>query len=189
MKVLDNISRAALRAALYFTKGGSLMPRVGIVLGSDSDLPKIASGLELLEKLAIDFEVRIISAHRTPKEALEYAETAKGRGIKVIIAVAGMAAHLGGVLAASTTLPVIGVPIASGALSGVDAVLANLQMPPGIPVAVVGIDNMKNAALLAGQIIALSDEKVAHNLTAFREKQSADVRRKDQELQIKGYKS
>ena len=165
------------------------MPRVGVVLGSDSDIPKIASGLELLEKLAIDFEVRIISAHRTPKEALEYAETAKDRGLKVIIAVAGMAAHLGGVLAASTPLPVIGVPIASGALSGIDAVLANLQMPPGIPVAVVGIDNMKNAALLAGQIIALSDEQVAHIITAFREKQSADVRRKDQELQIKSYKN
>lgn len=163
------------------------MPEVGVVLGSDSDLKKIASGLELLNKLSIEYEVRIISAHRTPKEAFEYAEKAKTRGVKVIIAVAGLAAHLGGVLAAATTLPVIAVPINAGSLNGLDAVYASLQMPPGVPVAVVGLDNMKNAALLAAQILALNSEKVASQVTEFREKQKQEVLTKDSYIQKVGY--
>ncbi len=165
------------------------MPEVGVVLGSDSDLRKIASGLDLLNRLGIENEVRIISAHRTPKEAFDYAEKAKTRGIKVIIAVAGLAAHLGGVLAAATTLPVIAVPINAGSLNGLDAVYASLQMPPGVPVAVVGLDNMKNAALLAAQILALDSENIARQVTEFREKQRQEVLKKDSQLQKVGYQS
>lgn len=164
------------------------MPDVGVVLGSDSDLSKIISGLDLLSSLKISFEVRVISAHRTPNEALNYAESAKARGLKVIIAVAGMAAHLGGVLAASTTLPVIGVPISAGALQGLDATYANLQMPPGIPIAVVGIDNMKNASLLAAEIIALSNQEVALAVDEFRSRQREEVIEKDSKLQQLGYR-
>lgn len=164
------------------------MPDVGVVLGSDSDLSKIITGLDLLSSLKISFEVRVISAHRTPNEALNYAESAKARGLKVIIAVAGMAAHLGGVLAASTTLPVIGVPISAGALQGLDATYANLQMPPGIPIAVVGIDNMKNASLLAAEIIALSNQEVAIAVDEFRSRQREEVIEKDSKLQQLGYR-
>lgn len=164
------------------------MPDVGVVLGSDSDLSKIITGLDLLSSLKISFEVRVISAHRTPNEALNYAESAKARGLKVIIAVAGMAAHLGGVLAASTTLPVIGVPISAGALQGLDATYANLQMPPGIPIAVVGIDNMKNASLLAAEIIALSNQEVALAVDEFRSRQREEVIEKDSKLQQLGYR-
>ncbi|HHY20073.1 MAG TPA: 5-(carboxyamino)imidazole ribonucleotide mutase [Firmicutes bacterium] len=164
------------------------MPQIGVVLGSDSDLPKIVSGIELMNKFGLEYEIRIISAHRTPTEALNYAQSAKERGLQVIISVAGMAAHLGGVLAASTTLPVIGVPIASGAFSGIDAVYANLQMPPGVPVAVVGVDNMKNAVLLAAQIIALSDKNIAKKVEDFRGQQREEVIRKDEKLQQDGYR-
>ncbi len=141
-----------------------MSPLVAIVCGSDSDLPKLESGLQILKDFEIPFEVRIISAHRTPEEAAEFARTAEPRGIRVIIAVAGHAAHLGGVLASLTPLPVIGIPISSSALDGMDSLLSTVQMPPGVPVASVGIDAGKNAAILASQILSIKYGDVAESL-------------------------
>jgi 5-(carboxyamino)imidazole ribonucleotide mutase len=146
----------------------SKSPLVGIVLGSKSDEDKLKKCTELLEQYGIAFELNIISAHRTPNKAAKYAKTAKARGIKVIIAAAGLSAALPGVLAAHTTLPVIGLPIAAGALSGKDALYSIVQMPPGIPVATVGIDNAANAAHLAVQILAVSDNHLTAGIEKFR---------------------
>jgi phosphoribosylaminoimidazole carboxylase PurE protein len=162
-------------------------PVVGVVLGSDSDLPVLTPGLEILEKWDVPFEVQILSAHRTPTEAANYAATARERGLKVIIAAAGMAAHLPGVLAAYTTLPVIGVPIASGELRGIDALYAMVQMPPGIPVATVGIGAGKNAALLAVELLGLADPVWYHKLEAYRKEQAKGVLDKNTKLQKLGY--
>ena len=129
-------------------------PRVALVMGSDSDFPKLKSCVEKLKSFKIEVDVNVISAHRTPEKAAQFAKNARKNGIEVIICAAGMAAHLGGVIAAHTTLPVIGIPINAG-LGGMDALLATVQMPPGIPVATVGIDNSTNAAILAAQILAL----------------------------------
>jgi len=144
-------------------------PLVGIVLGSKSDEEKIKKGLDILTQYGIAWEIHFFSAHRTPKKASAYATTAAARGLKVIIAGAGLAAALPGVLAAHTTLPVIGLPVSAGALNGIDALYAIVQMPPGIPVATVGIDNSANAAHLAAQILALSDANLAAKLLKFRE--------------------
>ncbi len=143
--------------------------RVGIIMGSRSDEPVMAKASVLLEELGIGSETVVSSAHRNPERTAAWAQDAAGRGLRVLIAGAGMAAALPGVVAAHTTLPVVGVPIASGALNGVDALYAIVQMPPGVPVATVGIDNARNAALLAAQILALEDRAVADALTRYRE--------------------
>ena len=144
--------------------------RVGIIMGSQSDEEVMRKGAEVLEELGIGFELTVSSAHRNPERTAAYAREAADRGLKVLIAGAGLAAALPGVLAAHTTLPVIGVPIASGALNGVDALYAIVQMPPGIPVATVGIDNARNAAMLAAQILALEDEVVGQAIHNYRNK-------------------
>ena len=144
-------------------------PQVGIVLGSDSDLEIMRPALEVLQQLEITFEATVASAHRSPQRAAEYAQTAQQRGIKVIIAAAGWAAHLPGALAAHTILPVIGVPISSSPIGGLDALYSIVQMPPGVPVATVGIDTAKNAGLLAAQILALSDGKLTAKLHDLKE--------------------
>jgi len=157
--------------------------RVGIVMGSSSDATVAHEAVKMLEELEIPYEQRVISAHRTPREAAAYAESARERGIGVLIAVAGLAAHLPGVLAAYTTLPVIGVPVDTGPLRGFDALTAMVQMPSGVPVATVGIGNARNAALLSASILAVSDVALAERLAAWREKQADRVRQADQELQ------
>jgi len=145
-------------------------PLVGIIMGSKSDDATMQKAAAILDELGIGYEVTVSSAHRNPDRTAEYARNAAGRGIRVILAGAGLAAALPGVLAAHTTLPVIGVPIASGALNGVDALYAIVQMPPGVPVACVGIDNARNAAVLAAQILALTDDGICARLAAYKKK-------------------
>ena len=141
---------------------------VSIIMGSTSDLPVMEKAAKFLEEMQIPFEMNALSAHRTPNEVEEFARNAKSRGVKIIIAGAGMAAALPGVIAASTTLPVIGVPI-KGMLDGLDAMLSIIQMPPGIPVATVGVNGAQNAAILAAEMLALSDENLAKNLAEYKE--------------------
>ncbi len=143
-------------------------PLVGILMGSDSDLPVMGKAAEVLKEMGIPFEMDISSAHRLPDKTANYAKTARDRGIEVLIAGAGMAAHLAGVLASQTTLPVIGVPLKSGALDGVDALYSTVQMPPGVPVATVGIDGAKNAAYLACEILSIKYPEIAKKLDDFR---------------------
>lgn len=143
-------------------------PLVGIIMGSSSDEPVMQKAAAILETLEIPYEMTVSSAHRKPGPTSDYARTAAERGLKVIIAGAGLSAALPGVQAAHTTLPVIGVPIASGALNGVDALYSIVQMPPGVPVASVGIDNARNAAVLAAQILALTDAGIRKNLEAYK---------------------
>ena len=159
-------------------------PIVGVVMGSDSDLETMKRCLKQLDEFGIACEVRIISAHRTPDTAHEYAATAIQRGLKVIIAAAGMSAALGGVLAANTTLPVIGVPMASGPLAGIDAALSTMQMPPGVPVACMSIGGAgaTNAAIYAAEILGVSDEKIAGKLSRFKKAQARKVAKKDADL-------
>ena len=145
---------------------------VGIVMGSKSDEPTMQKGADLLDELGVEYEMVVSSAHRNPGRTAEYAREARGRGLRVLIAGAGLAAALPGVLAAHTTVPVIGVPVASGALNGLDSLYSIVQMPPGIPVATVGIDNARNAAMLAAQILALSDEKIAREIDTYRDQWS-----------------
>ena len=146
-------------------------PLVGIVMGSDSDWPLVSKTHEILNELGIEHEVRVISAHRSPDLAFDYASTARDRGLRVLIAAAGGAAHLGGVLAAHTILPVIGIPVQGGAINGLDALLATVQMPAGVPVATVALGSAggTNAGVLAAQIIGTSDEKVAASLLAYKQ--------------------
>jgi phosphoribosylaminoimidazole carboxylase PurE protein len=143
-------------------------PVVGIIMGSDSDLPIMQPAADMLREFAVPHEISIVSAHRTPKRMVEYAETAQKRGLKVIIAGAGGAAHLPGMTAASTILPVIGVPVAATVLNGTDALLSIAQMPAGVPVATVAINNATNAALLALQILALADPALGRKLLAYK---------------------
>ncbi len=157
-------------------------PLVGILMGSDSDLPVMEKGAEVLKEMGIPYEIDISSAHRLPEKTANYAKTARERGIEVIIAGAGMAAHLAGVLAAHTTLPVIGVPLKSGPLEGVDALYSTVQMPPGIPVATVGIDGAKNAAYLACEILSIKYPEIAKKLDEFREKMRKDLEEKSRKL-------
>jgi phosphoribosylaminoimidazole carboxylase PurE protein len=158
---------------------------VAVVMGSDSDMAVMQSCIDCLKDFGIDPVVRILSAHRTPQVAAEFAETAADKGVKIIIAGAGMAAHLAGSLAGRTPLPIIGVPLASGSLQGVDALLSTVQMPPGVPVATVAIGKVgaKNAAVLAVQILALSDEGLAGKLGDFRKAQVEKVLAKDAAIQ------
>ena len=138
--------------------------RVGILVGSKSDLPVLEKCTKRLEDLGIDYELEVRSAHRTPEDVAEYASTARDRGLKVIVCAAGMAAHLAGAVAARTNLPVIGIPVAAGPLNGFDALLATVQMPSGVPVATVAVNGAANAAVLAAQILALSDPELAERL-------------------------
>lgn len=166
------------------------LAHVGIVMGSDSDLPVMAQAAGFLERFQIPYEVRILSAHRSPDAALEYARNAAGRGLKVLIAGAGGAAHLAGVLAAVTTLPVIGVPIKTAALGGVDSLYAMVQMPKGIPVATVAIDGAANAAILAAQILAVHDPQLKARLAAYKAELAREVAARDAKLAqlgIEGY--
>ena len=150
-------------------------PRVGVVGGSRSDFPVLEDAVTVLDELGVPSELRVVSAHRTPDHLFRYAETAAERGIRVIIAGAGGAAHLPGMLAAKTMLPVIGVPIPTQQLGGLDSLLSIVQMPRGIPVATVAIGNATNAGLLAAAILALSDEELGQRLAAWRERQTANV--------------
>jgi len=155
--------------------GGSASPVVGVVGGSRSDFPVLEEAVALLDRFNVPNELRVVSAHRSPDHLYRYAESAAGRGIRVVIAGAGGAAHLPGMLAAKTTLPVIGVPMPTKALDGVDSLLSIVQMPRGIPVATVAIGNAENAALLAIEILALSDAALARRLEQFREDQTRMV--------------
>ena len=155
------------------------MKKVGLIMGSDSDLPVVQKAASVLKELGIPFEAHVYSAHRTPAEASAWALAARDEGFGVVIAFAGMAAHLAGAIAANTTLPVIGVPCKSAALDGMDALLSTVMMPGGIPVATVAIDGGKNAALLAAEILALSDEELAQKLIARRKAEAEAVLAKD----------
>lgn len=159
------------------------MKKVGIVMGSASDLPVVKKAIDMLVSLDVPYEVHVYSAHRTPDEASDFSSMAKERGFGVLIAAAGMAAHLAGVVASRTTLPVIGIPCKSSNLDGLDALLATVQMPTGIPVATVAIDGAGNAALLAAQILALSDEALAQRLVDKRAKDTAAVLVKNAEIE------
>ena len=158
------------------------MRKVGIVMGSASDLPVVEQAIAVLREYGVPMEVRVLSAHRCPEEASEFARSARQGGFSVLIAAAGMAAHLAGALAANCTLPVIGIPCKGAALEGMDALLSTVMMPPGVPVATVGINGAKNAALLAVQILALGDEALAEKLERARDKARADVLAKDTEV-------
>ena len=155
------------------------MKKVGIVMGSDSDLPIIQKGVDMLRALDIPFEVHVYSAHRTPVEARDFALNARENGFGALICAAGMAAHLAGAIAANTTLPVIGIPCKGGMMDGLDALLATVQMPTGIPVATVAINGAANAALLAAQIIAVEDAELARKLDEKRKADAAAVLAKD----------
>lgn len=155
------------------------MKKVGIIMGSDSDLPVVKKATDMLTSLDIPFEVHVYSAHRTPVEASEFAKNARERGFGVLIAAAGMAAHLAGAIAANTTLPVIGIPCKGGMMDGLDALLSTVQMPTGIPVATVALNGAANAALLAAQIIAVEDADLAAKLDAKRASDAAVVLEKD----------
>ncbi len=164
------------------------MPKVGIVIGSDSDLKVMSKAADVLEGFGIDYELRLISAHREPDLFFSWAKEAYERGIRVIIAGAGMAAHLPGMCASIFPLPVIGVPMDSGALHGTDAVCSILQMPPGVPVATVGINAAKNAGLLAVRILAVSDDTLGKLLRSYVENMGAAAEKKDQHLAAVGRK-
>jgi len=159
--------------------------RVAVVMGSDSDLPIVQQAVDTLGKFGVEFDLRVLSAHRSPKLVAAFAEGAEARGVRVIIAAAGGAAHLAGVIAAHTTLPVIGIPIDSSPLKGVDALYATVQMPPGVPVATVGINAAANAALLALQILATSDEALRARLAVYKADLAAQVERKSDALREK----
>ncbi len=163
----------------------SKKPLVGIVMGSDSDWPIIQSGVDTLGQFEIPCEVRVISAHRTPDLAAEYARTASKRGLKIIMSAAGGAAHLGGVLAAHTTLPVIGIPVKGGALNGIDSLLATIQMPSGIPVATVTLGSAGpiNAAVFAAQILALGDKRLARRMVSYKKSLTKKVAKGDARVQ------
>lgn len=149
--------------------------KIGIIMGSASDIPIVEKGTPVLEELGITFEVAISSAHRTPEDTANYAKNAKKRGVEVIIAVAGLSAALPGVIAAATTLPVIGVPVKGGALDGLDALLSVAQMPPGVPVASVGLNSAKNACLMAARILATHDEALAAKIATWQENEGLKV--------------
>ncbi len=164
-----------------------MKPQVGIIMGSDSDLSVMQEAAKVMEEFGVEFEITVCSAHRTPARAHEFASTAIARGLKVIIASAGGAAHLAGVMAGSTTLPVIGVPI-NWKLNGLDALLSTVQMPPGVPVASVGVDGGKNAGLLAIQILATADENLMNKMVDYKKKMADMVNAKAEKLDLEGYK-
>lgn len=157
--------------------------KVAIIMGSDSDWPKLKGAAELLEQFGIGYEAVVASAHRTPAKAHEFASTAREKGFGVIIAAAGAAAHLAGVVAAYTTLPVVGVPINATSLNGMDALLAMVQMPSGIPVGTMAVDGAKNAAIYAAQILGVQDAQIAEKLSQYKVKMAQEVEQKDARLQ------
>ncbi|MBQ7960024.1 MAG: 5-(carboxyamino)imidazole ribonucleotide mutase [Clostridia bacterium] len=161
------------------------MKKVGIIMGSDSDLPVVEKAMLALDELNVPYEVHVFSAHRTPLEAKEISANARANGFGAIIAAAGMAAHLAGAIAANTTLPVIGIPVKSSNLDGMDALLSTVQMPPGIPVATVAINGAKNAAILAAQIIAVEDADLAAKLDAQRKTAADTVLEKNKAIEEK----
>ena len=161
------------------------MKKVAVIMGSDSDFPVVEGAVKVLKEYGVPYEAHIYSAHRTPVETNEFFSSARENGFGAIICAAGMAAHLAGAAAANTTLPVIGIPMKSSALDGMDALLSTVQMPTGLPVATVAINGAKNAAHLALQIIALTDDELAEKLIAARAKMREDVLKKDKELQEK----
>lgn len=158
------------------------MPQVAWMMGSDSDYPKLEKGFQALKDLGISVEGRVLSAHRTPEATREFVQQCEAGGVKVFVCAAGMAAHLAGAVAAHSSRPVIGIPVDSGALKGLDALLSTVQMPPGVPVATVGIDGSVNAAVLAAQIIGTGDEAVAKKVVEWRAAQTAKVLEKDKRL-------
>ena len=161
------------------------MKKVAIIMGSDSDLPVVEKAIDVLKQFEVPFTVRVLSAHRTPAEAKKFAESARSKGYGVVIAAAGKAAHLAGAFAANTTLPVIGIPVKSSTLDGLDALLSTVQMPTGMPVATVAIDGAANAALLAIQILAVSDRSLAAKLAEKRKADTVKVLQKDAEISAK----
>ncbi len=166
-----------------------MKPQVGIIMGSQSDLPVMAEAAEFLEELGISYELTVVSAHRTPQRMIEYAESARDRGLKVIVAGAGGAAHLPGMVASLTSLPVVGVPIkSSNSIDGWDSVLSILQMPSGIPVATVALNGGKNAGILAASIVGSFDQDVANKMDAFKRSLKEKVEKSAEELESKGWK-
>lgn len=161
------------------------MKKVGIIMGSDSDLPVVEKAILKLQEFSVPYEVHVYSAHRTPNESKEFAQNARENGFGAIIAAAGKAAHLAGAIAANTTLPVIGIPIKSSTLDGLDALLSTVQMPSGMPVATVAIDGAENAALLAMQIIAVEDKSLADKLNDLRASGTKKVLEKNKEIEAK----
>jgi phosphoribosylaminoimidazole carboxylase PurE protein len=164
-----------------------MMPTVGIIMGSDSDLPTMQEAAKVLRQFEIPYEIGVYSAHRSPRRTAEYVRTARDRGLKLIIAGAGSSAHLAGVTAAETTLPVVGVPIDSSPLSGFDALLSTVQMPPGVPVATMGVgkSGATNAAIFAVQILALGDENLTRKLSEYKEQLEKSVAEKSRKVQEK----
>ncbi len=163
------------------------MPRIGIIMGSDSDIPKMKGAAEILDALELPYEATICSAHRTPDRTVQWTREARDRGLSVIIAGAGASAALPGVVAAHTDLPVIGVPLKAWAFDGLDALLSIAQMPPGVPVATMAVNGSKNGALLAARILAITDDDVRRRLAEFSRQQSELVDKKDQDFQKKGF--
>ena len=166
-----------------------MSPLVGIIMGSDSDLPVMYKAAEMLDKLEVPYEITIVSAHRTPDRMAQYAKSAASRGIKVIIAGAGGAAHLPGMVAAQTALPVIGVPVQTKTLSGLDSLYSIVQMPPGIPVATVAINGALNAGLLAAKMLGAFDDEIMARVEAYSRELCAMVEEKAQKLETGGYQS
>ena len=159
------------------------MKKIGIIMGSDSDLPVVEKAFDILDEFGVPFEVHVLSAHRTPDAAADFAKNAREKGIGVIIAAAGKAAHLAGAIAANTTLPVVGVPVKSSNLDGIDALLSTVQMPSGIPVATVAIDGAVNAALLCIQMLAIEDKELAARLTEKRKEAEETVLAKNRKIE------
>ena len=159
------------------------MKKIAVIMGSDSDLPVVSKAADTLKNLGIPFEMHVFSAHRTPEEAKEFSVNARKNGFGAIIAAAGMAAHLAGAIAANTTLPVIGIPMKSGNLGGIDALLSTVQMPSGIPVATVAVDGAVNAALLCAEILAVTDDEIAAKLDAKRASDTAKVLEKNKAVE------
>ena len=157
-------------------------PLVGIIMGSDSDLPTMQGAADILDEFDVPYELRVVSAHRTPRDMADYAESAEGRGLRVIIAGAGGAAHLPGMVASLTSLPVIGVPVQSKALQGLDSLLSIVQMPAGVPVATMAIGNAKNAGLLAVRQLGIADPSLRQKMTAYRERMAIESRAKNERL-------
>lgn len=164
-----------------------MKPRVGVIMGSDSDLPVMKEAAEILDQFEVEYELTVVSAHRTPERLYNYAETAEEKGLDVIIAGAGGAAHLPGMVAAVTTVPVIGVPVKTSKLSGLDSLYSIVQMPPGVPVATVAINGAKNAALLAVQILARSDEELNQKQKDYRKEMKEKVLDTAEKLEKQGY--
>lgn len=164
-------------------------PLIGIIMGSDSDLPVMSAAIAMCEEFGVACEVDIVSAHRTPEKLVEYSTSAEKRGLKVIIAGAGGAAHLPGMVASLTALPVIGVPVRSSSLDGMDSLLSIVQMPGGVPVATVAINGAKNAGILAAQVVGTADEALRAKITDYKSKMKNEVEKKSENLNTQGYKS